>query len=154
MSPDDPIKHVVVLMMENHSFDQMLGSLASVHAGLDGVDPANLKNNPDYPDASKGILQSETKLTSIPIDPAHEFVNVNHQLANNCGGFVRDYVQAHPNSTDQEKSQIMGFYPLDFLPVYTNLPDIFWSVTDGSHRCPVRPGPTDSSFIAVPARGT
>lgn len=121
MPQNDPIKHVIVLVMENHSFDQMLGSLASVHAGLDGVDLANPKSNPDYPDASKAILQSETKLTSIPVDPAHEFVNVNHQLANNCGGFVRDYVQAHPNCTDQEKSQIMGFYPLDFLPVLHKL---------------------------------
>ena len=108
MAPEDPIKHVVVLMMENHSFDQMLGSLASVHSGLDGVDPTNLKSNPDYPDASKLVPQGETKLTSIPIDPAHEFVNVNHQLANNCSGFVRDYVQAHPNCTYQEKYQIMG----------------------------------------------
>jgi phospholipase C len=24
----DPIEHVIVLMMENHSFDQMLGGLA------------------------------------------------------------------------------------------------------------------------------
>ncbi|MGC2695630.1 MAG: alkaline phosphatase family protein, partial [Candidatus Angelobacter sp.] len=34
----DPIAHVVVLMMENHSFDQMLGSLAA-ELGLDGIDP-------------------------------------------------------------------------------------------------------------------
>ena len=35
---DDPIEHVVLLMLENHSFDQMLGSLASVYPGaLDGI---------------------------------------------------------------------------------------------------------------------
>jgi len=33
----DPIDHVVLLLMENHSFDQMLGCLDAVHEGLDGV---------------------------------------------------------------------------------------------------------------------
>ena len=38
MNADDPIKHVILLMMENHSFDQMLGSLQTVQAEVDGVD--------------------------------------------------------------------------------------------------------------------
>ena len=33
----DPIEHVIVLMLENRSFDQMLGGLSSVIAGLDGA---------------------------------------------------------------------------------------------------------------------
>jgi len=117
MAVADEIRHVIVLMLENHSFDQMLGSLAAVHDTLDGVDPENPKGNPDFPDAARLILQAESRLTSIPLDPAHEFVNVNHQLANDCTGFVRDYAQAHPNCTADEKAQIMGYYPLDFLPV-------------------------------------
>jgi phospholipase C len=36
---DDRFKHVVVLMMENRSFDQMLGALKSVYPKLEGVDP-------------------------------------------------------------------------------------------------------------------
>ena len=35
---DDAIKHVVLLMMENHSFDQMMGCLQEVCPGLEGVD--------------------------------------------------------------------------------------------------------------------
>lgn len=121
----DPIEHVVVLMLENHSFDQMLGSLTAIYNDLDGVDPKNPRQNPDFPDATKNIIQSETRLTSISLDPAHEFVNVNHQLANDNGGFVRDYAQAHPNCTDQEKIQIMGYYPLGFLPVLHTLAQHF-----------------------------
>jgi phospholipase C len=117
----DFIKHVVVLMLENHSFDQMLGSLNVVYPDLDGVDPAKLRSNPDFPNAAKLIFQSETHLTSIPLDPAHEFDNVNHQIANDCGGFVRDYAQAHPECTDAEKGQVMAYYPLDFLPVLHEL---------------------------------
>ena len=30
----DPIKHVVVLMLENHSFDQMLGCMKEVYPEL------------------------------------------------------------------------------------------------------------------------
>jgi phospholipase C len=41
----DRIEHVVVLMMENSSFDRMLGIIP----GVDGIDPANLKTNPDFP---------------------------------------------------------------------------------------------------------
>jgi phospholipase C len=118
---NDPIEHVVVLMLENHSFDQMLGSLSAVYNDLDGVDPKKLRRNPDYPDATHFIFQSETNLTSISLDPAHEFVNVNHQLANGGTGFVRDYVQANPNCTDDEKAQIMAYYPLDFLPILHKL---------------------------------
>ena len=33
----DPIKHVVVLMFENHSFDQMLGSAKQVYPQLEGI---------------------------------------------------------------------------------------------------------------------
>ena len=43
----DPIQHVIVLMFENHSFDQMLGCMKEVYPGLDGVDPANLRSNKD-----------------------------------------------------------------------------------------------------------
>lgn len=117
----DPIRHVVVLMMENHSFDQMLGALTAVHPELDGVDLRNLRSNPDYPDAAKLFTQAETRLTSIPLDPAHEFVNVNHQLANGGTGFVRDYAQAHPNCPNEDKAQIMGYFPLDYLPVLHTL---------------------------------
>lgn len=117
----DPIKHVVVLMMENHSFDQMLGSLTKSCPGLDGVDAANPKTNPDYPDGTHLIRQAPTTLTSINLDPAHEFVNVNHQLDNGGTGFVRDYAQAHPNCPDDLKAQIMGYYPDGFLPVLHTL---------------------------------
>ena len=39
--PDrDPIRHVIMLIMENRSFDHMMGGLSAVLPGLDGVDPA------------------------------------------------------------------------------------------------------------------
>ena len=41
----DALKHIVVLMMENRSFDHLLGSLKAVNAQIDGIDPAF--SNPD-----------------------------------------------------------------------------------------------------------
>jgi phospholipase C len=117
----DQIKHVVVLMMENHSFDQMLGSLSAVIPGLDGVDPKNLKSNPDYPDTSKRVIQAPTLETSIAVDPAHEFDDVQRQMVDSNSGFVRDFALAHPNCTGDEKQQIMGYYPVDTLPVLHTL---------------------------------
>src|SRR5262249_34389137 len=43
--PTDPIRHVVVLMLENHSFDQMLGAFRSLFPDLEGVDPASRGSN-------------------------------------------------------------------------------------------------------------
>ena len=43
MAQADPIKHVVVLMMENHSFDQLLGWTKSLYPKIEGVDPKKPK---------------------------------------------------------------------------------------------------------------
>jgi len=121
----DHIEHVVVLMMENHSFDQMLGALSSVIPGLDGIDFKNLRSNPDFPDTTKSIPQAGTTATSIGLDPAHEFDDVQRQLVDNNRGFVKDYVLANPNCSDDEKKQIMGYYPVNFLPVLHTLAQNF-----------------------------
>lgn len=117
----DPIEHVVVLMMENHSFDQMLGGLAPAIPGLDGIDPAKPTVNPDYPNTAQNIVQAPTTKTSIDLDPAHEFDDVQRQMTADNTGFVRDYALAHPNCTDEEKQQIMGYYPDGTLPVLHTL---------------------------------
>src|SRR6478672_10182239 len=36
----DPIDHIVVLMLENRSFDQMLGDFQRLYPTLDGIDPS------------------------------------------------------------------------------------------------------------------
>src|SRR3954471_15244060 len=43
--PDDPIKHVVFLLFENHSFDQMLGCFKQMYPDLAGVDPVDAAVN-------------------------------------------------------------------------------------------------------------
>jgi len=43
----DKLQHIVVLMMENRSFDHMLGSLKAVDTRIDGITPADPYGNPD-----------------------------------------------------------------------------------------------------------
>jgi phospholipase C len=120
MTPDassstraDPIRHVVLLMLENHSFDQMLGALREVYPDLDGVDPqhpaVNSAGGVDYP-------QRPTTERQMRLDPMHEAVNVVRQLAGGNAGFVQDYSDAYPDSIPEERGFIMGYYPAGFLP--------------------------------------
>jgi phospholipase C len=43
----DNLQHIVVLMMENRSFDHMLGSLKAVDARIDGITNQDPYGNPD-----------------------------------------------------------------------------------------------------------
>src|SRR5258708_7372071 len=111
---NDPIKHVVVLLLENHSFDQMLGALRLVHPELDGVDAGSVQWNLDA--SGNTILQSEFRETQMLHDPMHESVDVQEQLEGTNGGFVRNFERHYPSSTAMERQAILGYYPLDFLP--------------------------------------
>ena len=74
----DPIKHIVVLMLENRSFDQMLGALQEVYPTLEGVDPQNPRSNRD----ADGLIYHQASTTTLCIepDPKHELKNVLRQI--------------------------------------------------------------------------
>jgi phospholipase C len=117
----DPVQHIVILMLENHSFDQLLGSFqGTVYADLDGIDLKNVRANID-PQTGTTVSQTETRETAIALDPPHEFVDVARQLANGNGGFIASYMHAHPDCTADEKQQIMSYYPADYLPILHKL---------------------------------
>src|SRR5258708_940292 len=116
----DPIRHVVHLILENRSFDQMLGCLKAVYPNLDGIDPNVLRSNEDT--AGRSFKQAPTDIRQMPkSDPHHEVVHVAAQLANSSSGFVRDFSQCYPDSTTEERQLIMSYYPLDFLPALHSL---------------------------------
>jgi phospholipase C len=133
----DLIEHVVVLMLENHSFDQMLGGMTAEVPALDGADPTAPRGNAD--DAGQVYFQAPT---SAPVirrpDPKHETVNVLAQLANTNGGFVLDYC-THPITTPSQRQQIMSYYPAGALPALHELARHF---TACDARFSSVPGPT------------
>ncbi len=96
----DNLQHIVVLMMENRSFDHMLGSLKAVNANIDGIDPANAFSNPD----TQGNLVKPQALAQFQAqlqpDPDHHFPAVDLQIFGgdtsagrvaNMQGFVKSY---------------------------------------------------------------
>src|SRR5712691_5878925 len=90
----DKLQHIVVLMMENRSFDHMLGSLKAVNAAIDGVTPD--LSNPDTngnPVKAQALAEFQAQLQP---DPDHHFPAVDLQIFGddpnrvaNMQGFVK-----------------------------------------------------------------
>ncbi len=110
----DPIQHVVMLILENHSFDQMLGGCAELSPGLDGVSAMSPRSNAD--DAGKVYNQAPTLERQMLLDPQHDVEHVATQLENGNSGFVKDFARSFPGAGDTEKRFVMGYYPLGSLP--------------------------------------
>jgi len=107
VSPQDPIKHVVLLMLENRSFDHMLGCLPNVN----GVGMGH--TNADS--AGNVYTQEPSRTREIDPDPIHETKNVLRQIDGGNKGFVADYEMAYPQSSVSQRQEIMSYYPLGFL---------------------------------------
>src|SRR4030095_15091895 len=92
----DSLKHLVVLMMENRSFDHMLGSLKEVDPRIDG-----LTGNESNPDTTGDTIKAQprAKYQGHPApDPNHDFAPVDTQIFNggtvaNMQGFIRNYFE-------------------------------------------------------------
>ena len=141
----DPINHVVLLILENHSFDQMLGCFKSVHAPLEGVDPLSPGKNVD----SKGDVfeQRPTSVRNTDLDPHHEMEHVQQQLAKGNSGFVSNFESCYPESTAAQRNYIMDYYPLGDLPGLHSLGRDFM-ICDRWHASV--PGPTwPNRFFAL-----
>ena len=110
------IQHVIVLMMENASFDRMLGALPDV----DGVNPAQPQSNPDFP-AGPAVAQTPTAERTMSPDPDHDLKDVISQITGPCKGFISDFAHQYPQSTPAQRAEIMGYYPNGSLPALQTL---------------------------------
>jgi phospholipase C len=152
------IKHVFVLMLENRSFDHMLGlsgitgtdALTGNPTAINGTSAANqnIYNEKPYPITPGADLV-------MPFDPSHEFPDVVQQLcgegvmytggaypAINNSGFVADYAAtiAKENPAATNFGEIMKCYSADQLPILNQLANEFCVVTIGTQRSPALPG--------------
>ena len=123
----DNLKHIVVLMMENRSFDHMLGALKAEDNRIDGV--TNNFSNPDMngdPIVEQPLAEFQSQLDP---DPDHHFPGVDLQIFGgvppgpgrvaNMQGFVKSYYQQQQNVAQSHK--IMYYFPPKKLPVLTGL---------------------------------
>ena len=86
------IDHIVVLMMENRSFDHMLGFL-TIDQGredIEGPTPA-MKN--EYRGESFHVRPAARTTMTKAQDPCHSGWCVDEQLAHDCGGFVSNFMK-------------------------------------------------------------
>jgi phospholipase C len=111
------INHIVVLMLENRSFDHMLGYL-KLEAGLpvDGLE-ASMSNTHAGKTYKVHHLPS-TKLTDDQ-DPGHSGADVKEQVANGNAGFVSNYAKHNPR--DPKRDTVMGYHNGTDLPIYDHL---------------------------------
>lgn len=148
LSPtQDPIKHVVFLLLENHSFDQMLGCLQKAYPELDGIDEAAKSQRGNRDDAGNVFYPEPTEERQMALDPHHELPDVHEQLEDGNAGFVRNFAKAYPASSIAQRQQIMSYYPLGFLPALHGLAQEF---TICDHWYASVPGPTwPNRFFAL-----
>jgi len=130
----DNLKHIVVLMMENRSFDHMLGGLSLVMQNGQKKYPQinGLTGNESNPDTNGAVVtvQPNAKYQSqLDPDPDHHFPGVDLQLFGgtppgngrvaNMQGFVKDYFT---QTNDVGRSHnIMYYFTADRLPVLSTL---------------------------------
>jgi phospholipase C len=126
----DSLKHIVVLMMENRSFDHMLGSLKAVDARIDGI--TDQMSNPDATGESVKPQQLAEFQGQLNPDPDHHFPAVDLQIfggdtsadrAPNMQGFVKSYFNQRRDV--QHSQKIMYYFKKDDLPVLTTLAQEF-----------------------------
>jgi phospholipase C len=132
-------------MMENHSFDHMLGMLPGI-GELDGTQSNKDANGNSYP-ATEGADYRTSPC------PQHQLANVNMQVFGTydptssdpptMSGFVLDYM-AGQGQKDGDPYVLMGCYSPDQLPVISALAQTFTTCT--RWFCSV-PGPTGPNRI-------
>ncbi len=108
--PLGEIDHVVVLMMENRSFDHMLGFLSL--AGNSAVD--GLKGNESNQDvAGTPIPVHHLGTTTIGHDPGHGWTDVDEQLSKDASGrpnagFVKNYIRQLTSPTTLDRPMVLA----------------------------------------------
>jgi phospholipase C len=107
------IDHIVVLMLENRSFDHMLGYLSLEGSRLDvnGL-KASMSNRHKGKTYKVRHLQ-RTALTKDE-DPCHGRACIAEQVSNNMGGFVSNFAKQRPKA--KLVDVVMGYYNGSDLP--------------------------------------
>lgn len=122
----DNLKHIVVLMMENRSFDHMLGALKTQDPRINGL--TGNESNPDTTGALVKVQPQALFQSQLDPDPDHHFPGVDLQLFNGAQGnprvpdmqgFIKSYFQQRKDVNHSHK--IMYYFTPDKLPVLTTL---------------------------------
>ena len=137
------IKHVVVLMLENRSFDCMLGGLYPGRPDFDGLigEEANIWHRPDgsqqvVPAWNDPTLTANTAVIPDP-DPGELFDDIHLQIQGlnddgtpntgpaTMGGFVDNYMRLAKADKPFDPKAVMHFFTPDQVPAISQLAKAF-----------------------------
>ncbi len=137
--PDDPaarrldgIDHIVVLMLENRSFDHMLGylSLPADQGGAARTDVDSLTGSESNTYSGREFIVhhlDRTAFSGEAEDPDHSGRSVDEQLGSGGGGFVANFARVSAARAQKlgvpapDPGLVMGYYTGEDLPVYDHL---------------------------------
>lgn len=127
-----PIRHVIVLMMENRSFDHMLGTLNHPNAAFEGLNksPASMKWLPNI----DAVIDGSGSISTDP-GPDHGHLGVMQQLTGikaarydapyttPCDGFAQQYEEFAiiKNNTPKFGDRVVKCLPSSSSPVLATL---------------------------------
>src|SRR6185437_15838119 len=121
----DKLKHIVVLMMENRSFDHMLGGLMAADPRINGLTGSEVNLDPENnPVKVQPLADYQGQLQP---DPGRSFAAVQQQLFGSPSpgmiptmqGFVQSYFDQRKDA--RHARTIMYYFPPEKLPVLTTL---------------------------------
>jgi phospholipase C len=131
------IDHIVVLMMENRSFDHMLGYHAFPTSLLEPTTRLPSIEGLTGKEVNAGVVRVAPLTDMAPVSPPHEFAPVMAQIAEGAmSGFVESFAVPWPT---HDPSIVMGYYLKGQLPMYDYFVREFM-VCD--HWFCAHPGPT------------
>jgi phospholipase C len=148
MEPQDKVKHVVALVLENRSFDHLVGYMRGPGYEIDGVmgEEFNLVNPAD-PDSAKVMISDDAPFVpDLNPSPGHDVRDVAVQIYGtsklngepNNSGFVYDYGTI-TGVGQRRAGEVMRCFRPQNLPVITRLAKSF-AICDKWHSS--LPGPT------------
>jgi phospholipase C len=123
------LKHIVVLMMENRSFDHMLGFMKKQVPGIDGLNGD--ESNPDTATPAQDVVVEPTAAAQAELnpDPDHSWAGTNVQIFGNEAGVddgspkMKGFVKCYFNKRQDvnHSHNIMHCFSPEHLPVLTTL---------------------------------
>ncbi|XP_021816294.1 non-specific phospholipase C1 [Prunus avium] len=124
-----PIKTVVVLVMENRSFDHMLGWLKSSRPEIDGL-TGNESNPLSVSDPNSPRVPVSSDAFFIDSDPGHSIQAIREQIFGSNRSFedpapMNGFAQQAESMAEGMSSKVMSGFKPEVLPVYTELANEF-----------------------------
>lgn len=118
----DAIKHVIVFMQENRSFDTYFGHLKQFDPTLDVEAEPATASNPDPTNPSKSIAAFHQTNTCEVADLNHSVSGSNTEYD---GGAMDGFTKANVDPADPTGSRTMGYHTQAEIPYYYGLADTF-----------------------------